>query len=71
MRQIIEAIIRGKVKLKLALPDKVHLIHKGEHFFHMSYLGAVGWEAHGLYRWFALALLLTIILGIFIKEELQ
>lgn len=69
MRQVIEAIIRGKARF--VLPNMHHLVHKGEHFFHMSYLGAVGWEAHGLYRWFALALLLTIILGIFIKEELQ
>lgn len=45
------------------------LQHKGEHFFHCTYLGAVGWEAHGLYQIMAIVLLGVTALGVFITTS--
>lgn len=39
------------------------LAQKGEHGFHAAYLGAVAWEAHGSYRWAALACLVCVAIG--------
>lgn len=37
------------------------LAAKGEHAFHATYLGAVAVEAHGNYRWAALACLVCVL----------
>lgn len=40
----------------------IKLTHqRGEHFFHLTYLGMVGWEAHGNYRYAAIALFVAVI----------
>lgn len=54
---------------KLRLPNLHELVHKGEHFFHMTYLGAVSYEAHGLYAHAAQILLVVTILGIFVPDS--
>lgn len=46
------------------LPKLHELVHKGEHFFHMTYLGAVSYEAHGLYAHAAQLLLVVTIVGV-------
>lgn len=57
-------------KVRFGVPNKVRLIHSGEHFFHMSYLAVVGVGGHGfLYQASALALLLFLVLGLFIKGD--
>jgi len=56
--------------MKLKVPRTlVEWQHKGEHFFHMAYLGAVGWEAHGLYQIMAIVLLAITMIGVFIVKE--
>lgn len=56
--------------MKLKVPRTVaEWQHKGEHFFHCSYLGAVSWEAHGLYQIMAAILLVITLLGVFIVHE--
>lgn len=42
------------------------LAHKGEHGAHAIYLGAVAWEAHGSYRWAALACLICVGISAFV-----
>lgn len=41
----------------------VRVGHKAEHAFHMTYLGLVSIEAHGKYRYAALALLVVIVIN--------
>lgn len=54
---------------KIKVPTTVaELQHKGEHFFHASYLGAVGWEAHGLYQIMAIILLVVTLFGVVIQS---
>lgn len=49
-------------RFKLVMIRVIHKLgHKAEHFFHMTYLGLVGWEAHGHYRFAAIALLIVVI----------
>jgi hypothetical protein len=61
-----------KRRIKFKMPKNMHdLHHKGEHFFHMSYLGAVGWEAHGLYQIMAIVLFTWTALGVFIHQEIE
>lgn len=55
-------------RFRFRLPNMHELVHKGEHFFHMTYLGAVSYEAHGLYAHAAQVLLVVTILGIFVPE---
>lgn len=49
--------------------------HRGENFFHMTYLGMVGWEAHGGYKYAAIALLIVIVVnlvnGIDVAAEME
>lgn len=55
--------------IKFKVPrTMLDLQHKGEHFFHGAYLGAVGWEAHGLYQIMAIVLLAVTVLGVFIQS---
>ena len=59
------------VRIKIKVPATVaELQHKGEHFFHMTYLGAVGWEAHGLYKIAAIIACVFAVAGVFISREL-
>ncbi len=51
------------------IPTRATIVHKGEHFFHMTYLGAVSWEAHGLYGHAAQILLAVTVAGVFVKEH--
>ena len=52
------------MKLKQYFHDLVIKIgHKAEHFCHMTYLGAVGIEGHGKYRYAAIVLLLVVIIN--------
>lgn len=45
------------------------LAHRGENIAHMSYLGLVGWEAHGNYRYAAIILLGFVIHSTFYGDE--
>lgn len=65
MRKKMAARVRvGWRKFKIVLCHKLHdLCHKTEHFLHGTYLGAVSYEAHGMYRWCALALLVVIVIA--------
>jgi hypothetical protein len=47
----------------------VKLAHKGEHFFHLTYLGMVGWEGDHLYRYAAIALFVFVTLNAVIGEH--
>lgn len=63
-----------KLKQKLSyyyfkIPSRVELVHKGEHFFHMTYLGAVSYEAHGLYAHAAQILLAVTITGVLVGKH--
>lgn len=52
--------------MKFRIPKTwAELCHKGEHFFHMSYLGMVTVEGHGYYRFAAAALLCVTAAGVF------
>ncbi len=51
-------------RIRLKIPTRVELVHKGEHFFHMTYLGAVSWEAHGMYAHAAQVLFLVTVIGV-------
>lgn len=62
-------MLLSKLKARLHLPTRAHLVHKSEHFFHMVYLGAVSIEAHGYYAHTAQVLFLVTVIGVFIKEE--
>ena len=55
--------------LRLRVPTVTVLVHKGESFFHMTYLSLVGWEAHGNYRYAAIGLLVTIVAGFFVHAQ--
>ena len=55
--------------IKWHIPDRHTIVHKGEHFFHMTYLGAVSYEAHGLYGQAAGVLLVVTIIGVFTKDH--
>lgn len=56
--------------MKLKVPTTVaELQHKGEHFFHASYLGAVGYEAHGWYQIMAIILLIVTLIGTVITAD--
>ena len=55
--------------MKFQVPKTLaQLQHKSEHFFHMTYLGAVSWEAHGLYQIMAGVLLCVTVIGVFITH---
>lgn len=56
-------------RFKLRVPTLVELQHKGEHFFHMSYLSFTYIEGHGLHAKAAGALLIVVIVGIFVRKE--
>jgi hypothetical protein len=43
--------------------------HTAEHFCHMAYLGLVGFEAHGSYRYAAIALLLVVVVNLMVDSE--
>lgn len=58
--------------MKFKFPrTKADLIHKGEHFFHMSYLGMVTFEGHGYYRIAAFLLFCCTAAGAFIVHEVE
>lgn len=58
------------MQVKFKIPTKLaELREKSEHFFHCTYLGAVGWEAHGVYKWAAIILLCVTVSGVFIVRE--
>jgi len=57
-------------KLKLEIPDKHKMLHHTHTTVHCTYLGAVFQGAHGAYAYAAGVLLLVILLGLFIGEEL-
>lgn len=60
------------MKYKLKVPRTIAEVqHHAEHFFHMTYLGLVGWEAHGFYHFAAIALFLVTAAGVFIVQEAQ
>lgn len=54
----------------LRAPSKHTLLHYSHTLTHSTYLGAVAWAGHGLYSYAAGALLLVIVLGICLGEEL-
>lgn len=43
--------------------------HKAEHYLHMTYLGAVGIEGHGNYRYAAIVLLVVVVLNATVDIE--
>lgn len=45
-----------------------NLGHRAEHFAHMTYLGMVGLEGHGGYRWAALVLLVVVVANLVVGE---
>lgn len=53
---------------KFVMPRLAAFVHKGEHFFHMTYLGAVSWEAHGIYAHAAQALFVVVTVGLFVEK---
>ena len=60
------------MRVRFKIPMKfVELREKSEHFFHCTYLGAVGYEAHGLYKWAAIVLLCVTISGVFMVREME
>lgn len=45
-----------------ALYQKLHAVcHRAEHLFHSAYMGAVAYEAHGYYRYAAMACFAIIV----------
>lgn len=57
-------------RIKLAIFRFVRRVgQKGEHVFHVAYLGMVGIEAHGNYRYAAIGLLLMVLANLFVGEE--
>lgn len=53
------------------LRDRVYAAaSKGVHTFHASYFGSVAYEAHGFYRWLALACLVCIAASFFLVHVL-
>lgn len=58
------------LRLKFRVPKTLQdLQHKGEHFFHMSYLGFTAVEAHGWHANAAGALLAVTVMGLFFHTE--
>jgi len=55
--------------MKIRIPSRQYIMEKSEHFFHMTYLGAVSWEAHGLYAYAAQILLTVTIIHVFVKDR--
>jgi hypothetical protein len=53
----------------LRLPSRHELAHKGEHFFHSSYLMATAANMHGLPSYFAGAALIFILMGLLVHTE--
>ena len=66
MSKIKDALLA--LRNRLHIPTKEQLVHKGEHFFHMTYLGAVTVEAHGMYAHAAGVLLVVMLAGIFVHD---
>lgn len=54
------------VKIKVT---KETLVHKGEHFFHSSYLAAESLLGHGPLQWLAAGALLMVLVGIVLHVE--
>lgn len=50
------------------IPSMHDLVHKGEHFAHMAYLGLVSVESHYWYGKAAMVMLVLTIMSIFIHE---
>lgn len=63
-----KALIAGQ-SVSFHFPKPAHLFHKAEHSCHLCYFGLVFLEAHGLYRWAALALLVFGAADFFVKVE--
>ena len=58
-------------KLTFRLPNKHHAYHYGHNLLHCTYLGAVFHKApYSLYGWAAAGLLLLVVIGFFIDEEI-
>jgi hypothetical protein len=56
-------------KLRVVLPTTLHeWQHKGEHFFHMSYLGFTFAEGHGFHAKAAGALFCCVFAGVFLRQ---
>lgn len=56
--------------MKFVFPkSKEEWVHKGEHFFHMAYLGMVTVEGHGYYRIAAAMLFCCAGAGVFISRD--
>ena len=62
----------AKIKgIHFRIPSKHAIVHKGEHFFHMSYLGFTYIEGHGIHAIAAGGLFLMVFAGIFVAEEVH
>ena len=58
-------------KLVFRLPSKHHAYHYGHNLAHCTYLGAVFHKApYSVYGWAAGALLILVVIGFFIGEEI-
>lgn len=57
-------------KITFRVPDKHTALHHTHTAVHCTYLGAVFQGAHGMYAYAAGVLLIVIIIGLFIGEEL-
>lgn len=56
--------------MRIVFPkSKEEWVHKGEHFFHMAYLGMVTIEGHGYYRIAAAMLFCCAGAGVFISRD--
>lgn len=54
--------------MKFRIPSKHEAIHKGHDILHCTYLGAATFHG-GIYGWAAGGLLLIVIIGFFLGEE--
>lgn len=55
--------------MKVRIPKTWHEVqHKGEHFFHMTYLGFTYIEGHGLHATAAGGLFVVVFLGLFLGD---
>ncbi|MDM0006429.1 hypothetical protein QTI51_09685 [Variovorax sp. J22G73] len=56
-------------KLRIVVPTSLHdLQHKGEHFFHMAYLGFTYVEGHGWHCRAAGMLFMFVFAGVFVAH---
>lgn len=58
-------------RCELRVPSLRTLVHKGEHFAHMTYLGLVSVESHYWYGKVACLMLVIAVVSLFIHEEVS